>query len=64
MSEWLPVAAGGALVLAAWLLPRQIARARTVWSPATLLDLFPTVLGAGLLLIATGRPIFSGLVLF
>ena len=29
-----------------------------------LLDLFPVVLAAGLLLLATGRPVFSGLVLF
>ncbi len=31
--------------------------------PAVLLDLFPVLLAAGLLLIATGRPIFTGLVL-
>lgn len=62
MSEPLQAAAGAILVLAAWLIPRRIAKARLRCLPAVLLDLFPVVLAAGLLLVATGRPIFAGVV--
>jgi hypothetical protein len=64
MSELLDVAAGAALALAAWLIPRRVAGARMAGLPAVLLDLFPVLLAGGVLLIATGRPIFTGLVLF
>ncbi len=64
MSGSLSIAIGGALLLLAWLIPRQVAGARTFRSPALLLDLLPVLLGGGLLLIGSGRPIFSGLVLF
>jgi Sulfatase len=63
MSELLHVAAGAVPALAAWLIPRRVASARADGLPAVLLDLFPALLAAGLLLIFTGRPIFSGLVL-
>jgi len=37
--------------------------ARRVVLPAVLLDLFPLLLAGSLLLLATGRPLFTGLVL-
>src|SRR5437899_6168730 len=57
----LHLAAGLLLVLAAWLLPRHVARARRAAVPVLLLDMAPIALGAGLLGIATGRPLFAGL---
>ncbi|MGH7031622.1 MAG: hypothetical protein ACREEZ_14495, partial [Stellaceae bacterium] len=63
MSDAFAIAAGVALALAAWLIPRRVAGARAKTLPAVLLDLFPVLLAAGLLLIVTARPIFSGLVL-
>jgi hypothetical protein len=58
----LHLAAGAALVLAAWFMPRRIAHAR--WAPpqVLLLDVAPIALGAGLLGLATGRPLFAGVV--
>src|SRR5437763_15510201 len=54
---------GGVLLIAAgWLIPRRIAASR--WRTATaLLDVAPFGLGAGLLMLATGRPFFAGLVI-
>jgi hypothetical protein len=62
MGAWLQLGAGGALTLAGWLIPRHVAAARTAAWPAVLVDLLPVALGATLLLVATGRPICSGLV--
>jgi hypothetical protein len=62
MGVWLQAGAGGALMLAGWLLPRQVAAARTAAGPAVLLDLLPVGLASTVLLAATGRPILSGLV--
>ena len=53
---------GAAAMLAAWLIPRQVAAARMAVVPAVILDGLPVVLAAGLLLIASGRPLFSGVV--
>jgi hypothetical protein len=64
MGATLQLGAGGALMLAGWLIPRHVAAARSAALPAVLVDLLPVGLGATLLLIATGRPIFSGLVVF
>src|SRR6266571_1177054 len=58
----LHLAAGGLLVLVAWLLPRHVARARRAALSVMLLDMAPIALGAGLLGFATGRPLFAGLV--
>src|SRR6266571_3087001 len=58
----LHLAAGGLLVLVAWLTPRHVARARRAAPIVLLLDVTPIALGAGLLGFATGRPIFAGLV--
>src|SRR6266851_826266 len=55
-------AAGALLVLAAWLVPRRVARARRAALSIMLLDVAPIALGAGLLGVATGRPLFAGLV--
>ena len=63
MSDLLQVAAGAALALTAWLIPRRVAKARLASLPAVLLDLFPVLLAAGLLMISTGRPILTGLAL-
>ena len=62
MSALLQLAAGGGLTLAGWLIPRRVAGARTA-GPAVLIDLLPVMLAAAVLLVATGRPICSGLVI-
>lgn len=54
---------GVLLALVAWLLPRHVACARLAAPPILLLDLAPIALGAGLLGLATGRPLFAGLVM-
>jgi len=64
MSEVLHITVGAVLALGAWLIPRRVADARTARLPAVLLDLFPVLLVESLVLIATGRPIFTGVVLF
>src|SRR5713226_6115246 len=56
-------AAGALLVLAAWLVPRRVARARRAALSIMLLDVAPIALGAGWLGLATGRPLFAGLVM-
>jgi Sulfatase len=63
MSGLLQIGLSGALGGAGWLIPRRVAETRATALPALLLDLSPFVLGGGLLLIATGRPVFTGLVL-
>jgi Sulfatase len=62
MDGWLQIGIGGALALAGWLLPRRVAAACNAASAAILVDLLPVAVGAALLLLATGRPILSGLV--
>jgi hypothetical protein len=64
MSGLLHIGFSGVFVLAAWLIPRRVAEVQTTGIPALLLDLSPILLGGGLLFIATGRPLFSGLLLF
>jgi hypothetical protein len=59
----LHLAAGAALVLTAWLLPRHIAAARWASPAALLLDMAPLGLGAVLLGLASGRPLFTGLII-
>jgi hypothetical protein len=59
----LHLGAGVLLTLAAWLLPRRVALARRAAPGVLLLDLAPIAAGAGLLGLATGRPIFAGLVI-
>jgi Sulfatase len=60
--ETLHIAIAVAAALAAWLIPRRVAAARLDILPAVLLDVLPLLLAAGLLLVATGRPMFAGLV--
>jgi|HubBroStandDraft_4_1064222.scaffolds.fasta_scaffold29432_3 hypothetical protein len=61
---WLLHLCGGlALAAAGWLVPRHIARARRSTTASLLLDIAPFALGAGLLALATGRPVFAGLVI-
>ncbi|TMK07800.1 MAG: hypothetical protein E6G72_14715 [Alphaproteobacteria bacterium] len=60
--ELLHFAAGLALAAAAWLIPRHIAGAYRAKPATLLLDASPFVIGAGLLCLATGRPLFAGLV--
>ena len=50
------------LVFAAWLGPRRIARSGIAPLAVMLLDLAPFALGAALLAVATGRPLFAGVV--
>jgi hypothetical protein len=58
----LHIAVGAALVLASWLAPRRVARAGIASAVVMLLDLAPFALGAALLALATGRPLFVGIV--
>jgi len=62
MLALLHLATGALLTLAAWLMPRHVAGARRAAPPVLLLDLAPIALGAGLLGVATGRPLFAGIV--
>jgi len=57
-------ALGGALILAAWLLPRHVAAARLRLAAALPLDAAPFIVGGALLLLTTGRPVFGGIVVF
>ncbi|MFZ3237369.1 MAG: hypothetical protein WA184_18630, partial [Stellaceae bacterium] len=59
----LRLAVAAAAAAAAWLVPRRVAGARSAAAPAVLLDVFPVLLAAGVLLLATWRPMFAGLVL-
>ncbi|MGE5270010.1 MAG: LTA synthase family protein [Thiohalocapsa sp.] len=59
----LHLAAGAGLAVAAWLMPRHIARCRTGHPAALLLDMAPLGLGALLLAFAAGRPLFAGLII-
>lgn len=61
--EALRIAIATAAAIAAWLIPRRVAAARMAVPTAVLLDALPLLLAAGLLLLATGRPMFSALVL-
>jgi len=63
MSEALQVVVGCVLALGAWLLPRRVAKARTDSIPALLLDVLPVLLAGSFVLTATGRPIFTGILL-
>lgn len=63
MSQALHIAVGGVLALAAWLIPRHVARAKPAGSLVVLLDLLPVLLAGSLALTATGRPIFTGVLL-
>jgi len=61
-TELLHLAAGALLALGAWVMPRRIAGTRRVSLVVLLLDVAPFALGGGLLGLASGRPLFSGLV--
>ena len=63
MDEALRWSIGGAAALAAWLIPRRVAGARLAAKPAMALDILPVLVAGALLLIGTGRPMFSGIVL-
>jgi hypothetical protein len=63
MSEALQIVVGCGLALGAWLLPRHVANARSDSAPALLLDFLPVLLAGSFVLTATGRPIFTGVLL-
>lgn len=63
MSQALHIAVGGILALASWLIPRRVAEARRTRTAALVLDLLPVLLTGSLVMTATGRPIFTGVVL-
>src|ERR1700720_3513132 len=63
MSEGLPILGGCGLALGAWLLPRHVPTARTYSTPVLLLDFLPVLLAGNFVLTATGRPIFTGVLL-
>jgi hypothetical protein len=58
----LHLAAGAFLALVAWLMPRRVASARRAAPWVLILDLAPFGIGAGVLGLASGRPLFAGLV--
>ena len=60
--ELLHLAAGCILALTAWLVPRHVAGERRAALHVLLLDAAPVALGAGLLALAAGRPIFAGII--
>src|SRR5258708_36388020 len=60
--ELVHLGAGAALAAAGWLIPRHIAGARRIAIAALLLDALPLALGAGLLALATGRPVFAAVI--
>src|SRR5260370_24755485 len=62
LTELVHLGAGAALAAAGWLIPRHIAGARRIAIAALLLDALPLALGAGLLALATGRPVFAGVI--
>lgn len=62
MSQAIHIAVGGVLGLSAWLIPRSVARAKAR-SAAILLDVLPVLLAGSLVLMASGRPIFTGVLL-
>jgi hypothetical protein len=62
MTAFFEIGGGVALALVGWLAPRWVAATRSAAWPAVLVDALPAVLAATLLFVATGRPIFSGLV--
>jgi hypothetical protein len=61
--EAIRLAVGAAATMAAWLVPRRVTASRLAANTAALLDISPVLLAGGLLLLATGRPMFTGLVL-
>ncbi|MBV9377817.1 MAG: LTA synthase family protein [Alphaproteobacteria bacterium] len=63
MSGALHIVIGSLLAASAWLLPRHVAKTRSVSTAAVFLDLLPVALAGGLIIGATGRPIFTGVVL-
>ena len=63
MSVALHIAVGGVLALAAWLIPRHVARAKPAGSLVVLLDFLPVLVVGSIALTATGRPIFTGALL-
>src|SRR6266851_809942 len=60
--ELLHLGAGAALAAAGWLMPRYIAGSRRLAVAALLLDAAPLALGAVLLCLAAGRPLFAGII--
>ena len=63
MTGFLQCALGAAMALAAWLIPRRIARAPLVLGAALAIDAAPLLIGALLLAIASGRPVLAGLII-
>ncbi len=59
----LHLAAGVVLAAVAWLMPRRIAGSRRAALAVLLLDMAPLGLGAVLLGVAAGRPLFAGLII-
>jgi Sulfatase len=60
MTQLVHALVGLALALSGWLIPRRVAGARITSLAALLVDLLPVLLGWGLLLTMTGRPVFAG----
>jgi hypothetical protein len=63
MNAFWQSAIGLVLALGGWIIPRRVAGARRI-GPATLLDAAPFAVVAIVLFTATGRPIFTGAIVF
>ena len=63
MSQVLQIVIGGLLAGGAWVIPRRVANTRSASTAAVLLDFLPVALAGGLIAGATGRPIFTGVLL-
>ena len=59
----LHLAVGAGLAVLAWQMPRRVARCRGASLPIVLLDTAPLGLGALLLGLASGRPLFAGIII-
>src|SRR5437870_10844889 len=63
MLELLHLGAGAGLAVAGWLMPRRVAGAGRATLAVLLLDVAPLGLGAVLLGVAAGRPLFAGVII-
>jgi len=64
MIEALQTLLGLGLVAVGWLMPRRLAGARIAIGATLALDAAPFAIGTALLAVATGRPVFVGLIMF
>src|ERR1700730_12272002 len=62
MTPLLHFAFGGGLAIGGWLIPRRVAGTKIACAPSLLIDLFPPLLGWGVVLSTGGRPVLAGVI--